>query len=399
MNKTDSFYNLETIGGLLLFATALCAIVIANTPFRFAYHDLIHLPVNLSIGDFEIKKPLHIWINDGLMAIYFMLVGLEIKREIHRGILSSRTSVVVPAVTAFCGLVVPAIIYAAINWQNPLYLRGWAIPTATDIAFTLGIVSLLGTRVPYQLKVMLTAIAIFDDIGAIAIIAVFFTHKLSLVSLSIALLCTLILVGLNRFNCKRLSVYIVVGVILWAAVLKSGVHATLAGIVIAMTIPDKPGDSLLSRLEDGLHPWVVFLILPLFALANAGVTFIGLDREILTHPIIWGIIAGLFIGKQIGIFIPLNYFIKQGSYIQSYKSYQITTTQVYGLSLICGVGFTMSLFIGSLAFTNGAHLMNFVKIGVVAGSFLSAVMGSLVFILTKNGRANSLQNRSSELTS
>ncbi|GGI81495.1 Na+/H+ antiporter NhaA [Legionella impletisoli] len=399
MSKTDSFYNLETIGGLILFATALCAIVIANTPFRFVYHDVIHLPVNLSIGDFAIKKPLHIWINDGLMAIYFMLVGLEIKREIHRGILSSKTSIVVPAITAFCGLVVPAFIYALINWQNPLYLKGWAIPTATDIAFTLGIVSLLGARVPYPLKVLLTAIAIFDDIGAIAIIAIFFTHKLSMISLSIAFLCTAFLIGLNRYNCKRISVYLVVGIILWAAVLKSGVHATLAGIVIAMTIPDKPGDSLLSRLEDGLHPWVIFLILPLFALANAGVTFIGLDREMLTHPIIWGIIAGLFFGKQIGIFLPLLYFVKKGSYIQTYKSYKITTMQVYGLALICGVGFTMSLFIGSLAFHNGAHLINFVKIGVVAGSLLSAIMGCVVFILAKKGKPSSLQDRSGELAS
>lgn len=382
MSRTNTFYNMETIGGLLLFATALVTIMIANSPLRFAYNELVHLAVNVSIGDFEINKPLHIWINDGLMAIYFMLVGLEIKREVHRGILNSKTSIIVPAVTAFCGLIVPAIIYSLINWNHPEYLKGWAIPTATDIAFTLGIVSLLGSRVPYPLKVLLTAIAIFDDIGAIAIIAVFFTHQLSVISLVIAMLCTTILVGLNYFGCKRLSVYLVIGVILWAAVLKSGVHATLAGIVIAMTIPDKPGESILTRLEDGLHPWVIFLILPLFALANAGVTFIGFESSMITHTVILGIVAGLFLGKQIGIFFPLWLFIKKSHFIQTYKSYQISTSQIYGLALICGVGFTMSLFIGALAFTNGSPLMNFVKLGVVAGSFLSAVLGSVVFLLT-----------------
>lgn len=386
VSKTDTFYDLETIGGLLLFATAIVAIIIANTPMRFAYHDIIHLPVNVSMGEFQIDKPLHVWINDGLMAIYFLLVGLEIKREINRGILSSKASIIVPAVTALFGLIVPAIIFYLININHPEFYKGWAIPTATDIAFTLGIVSLLGSRVPYPLKVLLTAIAIFDDMGAIAIIAVFFTHQLSIISLSIALLCTIVLFILNYINFSRLSVYLVIGVVLWAAVLKSGVHATLAGIIIAMTIPDKPGESLLSRLEDGLHPWVVFLILPLFALANAGVTFIGFEGNMFTHTLIWGIAAGLFFGKQIGIFIPLNYFVKKGNYVQTYKSYQITTQQIYGLSLICGVGFTMSLFIGSLAFSNGSEMMNHVKIGVIFGSFLSAILGTLVFLFSKPGK-------------
>lgn len=383
MNKPKSFYSLETIGGILLFATALLAIIIANTPLRGAYHGWFHMPVDLTIGDFSIKKPLHIWINDGLMAIYFMLVGLEIKREIKRGILSDKTSVIVPAVTALCGLLVPAMIYMLINYNNPDYLKGWAIPTATDIAFTLGILSLLSNKVPFALKIMLTAIAIFDDMGAIAIIALFFTHKLSWFSLGLASLFTSVLVALNYFDCKRVSLYMVVGILLWAAVLKSGVHATLAGIIIAMTIPDKPNNSILTQLENGLHPWVVFLILPLFAFANAGVTFIGIDSSMLTNTIVLGIVAGLFIGKQIGIFFPLYCFVKQNKYIKSYKTYEITTTQVYGISLICGVGFTMSLFIGSLAFQNGSNLMNLVKIGVVTGSFLSAVGGCLVFMWSK----------------
>ncbi len=385
-SRTDTFYNLETIGGLLLFATALCAIIIANTSLADLYHHCIHLPISVNVGTFDIKKPLHIWINDGLMAIYFMLVGLEIKREIHRGILSDKTSVLVPAVTAACGLIVPGIIYAAINMHNPECLKGWAVPTATDIAFTLGVISLLGNRVPYPLKILLTAIAIFDDMGAIGIIALFYTHKLSFASLGIAGLCTVILCLLNYFECKRLSLFLVIGIILWAAVLKSGVHATLAGIVLAMTIPDKPGESLLTILEQGLHPWVVFVILPLFAFANAGVSFGAVGSDMLTNTIVLGIIAGLFLGKQLGIFIPLFFFIKKGNFIRPRKSYEINTPQIYGLSLICGVGFTMSLFIGSLAFTDHPSLMNYVKIGVIAGSFLSAVLGSIVFLLTKTTR-------------
>lgn len=384
MSRTDSFFDLETIGGLLLFTMAILAIIIANSPYQSFYLHITHLPIDVRIGNFEIDKPLHIWINDGLMAIYFMLVGLEIKREINRGILSSKASIIVPAVTALCGLLVPALIYALFNWDNAYYLKGWAIPTATDIAFTLGIVSLLGKRVPYSLKILLTAIAIFDDVGAIAIIATFFTHKLSLLSLTVALLCTVFLFALNYFQCKRLSVYLIVGVVLWAAVLKSGVHATLAGIVIAMTIPDKPGESLLSRLEDGLHPWIVFIILPLFALANAGVSFSGFHGAI-SNTVLLGIAAGLFLGKQIGIFFPLWLFVRHGKYVHSYKSFSITTTQVYALSLICGVGFTMSLFIGSLAFPNGAEVMNLVKIGILAGSLLSAVVGSAVFYFAKPG--------------
>lgn len=391
MSKLKSFYSLETIGGMLLFASALTAIVVANTPLRTFYHDLIHTIVNVGIGAFEIKKPLHLWINDGLMAIYFMLVGLEIKREIKRGILSDKASLLVPAVTALCGLLLPAAIYLLINWHQPLYLKGWAIPTATDIAFTLGILSLLKHKVPFALKIMLTAIAIFDDIGAIVIIAIFYTHKLSWFSLGLAGIFTTLLIALNYFGCKRLSLYMVVGVLLWAAVLKSGVHATLAGIVIALTIPDNTSNSnsLLSQLENGLHPWVVFLILPLFALANAGVTFIGLDAAMLTNTIVLGIAAGLFFGKQIGIFLPLSFFITRSHYIKSYKTYEITLPQAYGAALICGVGFTMSLFIGTLAFDNGAYLINFVKIGVLCGSLLSAVAGSIVFLLSKPSIPNS----------
>lgn len=378
MRKTNSFYNLETIGGILLFASALLAIAVANSPLRIAYHDLLSIPVNVSIGELMIKKPLLLWVNDGLMAIYFMLVGLEIKREVKRGILSDKTSIFVPAVTALCGLLVPALIFTVFNYHDGAFSRGWAIPTATDIAFTLGIMALLNHRVPVALKILITAIAIFDDIGAIVIIAIFYTQKLSVFSLTMALFFTSTLIALNYFGVKRVSIYIAVGVLLWTAVLKSGVHATLAGIIIAMTIPDDKSYSILTRLENGLHPWVVFIILPIFAFANAGVTFIGLGSEMLTHPVVIGITLGLFLGKQTGIFLPLWYFVTRKNYL---STYHVTLQQLYGIALICGVGFTMSLFIGSLAYQHsGGHLMEFVKIGVLSGSLLSAVAGCLVFL-------------------
>lgn len=386
MSKNHSFYNLETIGGLLLFIATFIAMMIANSPLHHAYQTFLELPIRLHIGQFIINKPFHIWINDGLMALYFMLVGLEIKREIKRGILSSKASIIVPAITAFSGLLFPAAIFLFFNYHLPNFIHGWAIPTATDIAFTLGIVSLLGKKVPYSLKIMLTAIAIFDDIGAIAIIALFFTHDLSWWSLCLALCFTIILIGLNYFNCKRVSLYMVIGILLWAAVLKSGVHATLAGIIVAMTIPDNEANSLLNRIESGLHPWAVFLILPLFAFANAGVSFMGVDSHMLLSPLILGITFGLFFGKQVGIFIPLCFFVIQDKYFTAYKTYRITIAQVYGIALICGVGFTMSLFIGSLAFKGENTIMNLVKLGVVGGSLLSAITGILVFLFSKPGQ-------------
>lgn len=376
MGNSKSFYNLETLGGILLFIAAVIAILIANSPFRSIYEHILQVNGAVSIGTFSIRKPLLLWINDGLMAIYFMLIGLEIKREIKRGVLSDKRNLVVPVITALSGLLLPAAIFAYFNAHNSIFLHGWAIPTATDIAFTLGIVSLLGSRVPLSLKILLTAIAIFDDIAAIVIIAIFYTNKLSLVSLSFALLFTLILMGLNYFKYRRISLFMVVGVALWIAVLKSGVHATLAGIVIAMTIPDEGKRSMLTRLENSLHPWIVFLILPLFAFANAGVSFIGLDRAMFMHPIVLGIALGLFVGKQVGIFLSLGYFVK---FKELLKSDYVTLRQVYGIALICGVGFTMSLFIGSLAYQDHSlYLMPMVKIGVVFGSLMAGSIGFLV---------------------
>lgn len=376
MAKSDSFYNLETLGGILLFIAAVIAILIANSPLHGIYEHILQIKGEVAIGALHIKKPLLLWINDGLMAIYFMLIGLEIKREINRGVLSNKKKLMVPIITALSGLLVPALIFTWFNHHNPVYLQGWAIPTATDIAFTLGIVSLFGSRFPLSLKILLTAIAIFDDIAAIAIIAFFYTKKLSMFSLSLALLFTLILIGLNYFKCRRVSVFMVVGFALWVAVLKSGVHATLAGIVIAMTIPDEAKNSMLTRLEAGLHPWIVFLVLPIFAFANSGVSFIGLDTSMFLHPIVLGIVLGLFVGKQVGIFLSLGYFVK---FKQLLKADNINLRQIYGIALICGVGFTMSLFIGSLAYQHsGAGLIPLVKIGVVLGSTIAGMTGFLV---------------------
>ena len=376
MSKSNSFYSLETLGGLLLFIAAVLALILANSPYRDAYNYFLQMKASVGIDHFFIKKPLILWINDGLMAIYFMLIGLEIKREIKRGVLSNKTNLMTPVITASSGLLVPALIFTFFNFHNPVYLQGWAIPTATDIAFTLGIVSLLGSRIPLSFKILITAIAIFDDIAAIVIIAIFYTKSLSLFSLALALLLTMVLIGLNYFKCRRVSVFILFGIALWVAVLKSGVHATLAGIVIAMTIPDEGKESMLTRLEDGLHHWIVFLILPVFAFANAGVTFIGLDVSMFAHPIVLGIAFGLFFGKQIGIFLPLSYFVK---FKQLLKDEHISLKQVYGIALICGVGFTMSLFIGSLAYQQShLNLMPLVKIGVVLGSFAAGLAGFLV---------------------
>ncbi|KTD18455.1 Na+/H+ antiporter NhaA [Legionella jordanis] len=382
MKKADSFYNLETIGGVLLFIASALAIIVANSPYYNAYDNFFRVICGVAIGGLSIKKPLLLWINDGLMAIYFLLIGLEIKREINRGILSNKANIMVPAFTALSGLLFPALIFIFFNAHNPAYLKGWAIPTATDIAFSLAIVSLLGSRVPFSLKILLTAIAIFDDMAAIFIIALFYTENLSLLSLSLALLFTVILICLNYFKCRYLSVFMFFGLLLWIAVLKSGVHATLAGIVIAMTIPDEGKQSMLTRLEDGLHHWVVFLILPVFAFANSGVTFIGLDLSMFLHPIVLGVGLGLFFGKQFGIFISLGYFVK---FRQLLKADKVKLTQVYGIALICGVGFTMSLFIGSLAYQNNdSALISMVKIGVVLGSFLSGLTG---FLLLKSASA------------
>jgi NhaA family Na+:H+ antiporter len=360
---------------------AICALIIANSPLSDLYLSLLDLPVAISVGTLAIDKPLILWINDGLMAIFFFLIGLEIKREFLEGELSSRSQIALPAMAAVGGVIAPAAIYWLLNQGNPINIHGWAIPTATDIAFALGILALVGSRVPLSLKILLTAIAIFDDLAAIIIIALFYTSKLSMVALVGAGIALAGLALANLRGIARPSIYVVLGVILWVFTLKSGVHATLAGVAAALAIPlnrYENGSSMLEDLEHRLHSWVAFLILPLFAFANAGVSFAGIGLESFTEPVKLGISMGLFIGKQLGVFVCLAVAIRFGL---SSMPEGATWRQLYGISLLCGIGFTMSLFIGSLAF----ELTDFdapVRLGVLTGSLLSAVCG---YVLLRSG--------------
>jgi Na+:H+ antiporter, NhaA family len=376
------FFRLEAAAGILLGLTAILAIIIENSPFRNFYDYLLNTPVAIQIGGFAIDKPLLLWINDGLMAIFFLLVGLEIKREILEGQLSSREQVVLPIIAAFGGLAVPALIYAYFNWGDADAIKGWAIPAATDIAFALGVIMLLGKRVPESLKICLVAVAIIDDLAAIVIIALFYTKSLSIISLVFGLLAIIALYIMNRKGVTKIAPYMVVGVILWACVLKSGVHATLAGVVIALFIPLRTknalGKSPARSLEHGLHPWVAYSILPIFAFANAGVSLQGLSVEMLLHPITLGIALGLFFGKQIGIMLvtAICVLIKICKLPKG-----VNWSQYYAMSLITGIGFTMSLFIGTLAFDNIDN-QTFVRLGVILGSLLSGISGYILLRIT-----------------
>lgn len=378
--RFKEFIEVEGAAGILLFIAALLALLLSNSPLAAAYHHLFAVPVSVHFGTFGLEKPLILWVNDGLMAIFFFLVGLEIKREVLAGHLNSLSSAALPLFGAVGGMVVPAGIYLWFNWTHPEAVRGWAIPTATDIAFALGILALLGSRVSTSLKVFLTALAIFDDLGAIIIIALFYTLHISLVSLGLAGICLLALVLLNRFNVQVFWPYGMVGLVLWVCVLKSGVHATLAGVCLAMAIPmvdpNHIDSSLLRRVEHSLHPWVAYCVLPIFAFANAGISFAGVDKAGLLSPVTLGILLGLFVGKQIGVFGCTWLAIKlkwapapEGS---SWRGF-------YGVALLCGVGFTMSLFIGTLAFDEmGLNYEVWVRVGVLVGSLLSGVFGYLL---------------------
>jgi NhaA family Na+:H+ antiporter len=372
------FFKLQAAAGILLGMTAILALIMNNSPLAGFYDLILTTPVVFQFGAFAIEKNLLLFINDGLMAIFFLLVGLEIKREILEGQLSSKEQVILPAVAALGGLAVPALIYAYINWGDSNAISGWAIPSATDIAFALGVITLLGNRIPESLKVCLVAIAIIDDLAAIIIIALFYTENLSIVSLGIGLIAILILYALNKKGITKLSPYIVVGIILWACVLKSGVHATLAGVVLAFFIPlrakNKLGGSPARSLEHGLHPWVSYAVLPIFAFANAGVSLKGLSVEMIMQPITLGIALGLFFGKQIGVmaFTAIGVATKLCVLPKG-----VSWAQYYGMSLITGIGFTMSLFIGTLAF-NDASNQTAVRLGVIIGSLLSGVTGYLL---------------------
>ena len=376
----------DAAGGLLLVAAAVLALVMANTPVLSAFYSgWLELPVQVKFGAFEIAKPLLLWVNDGLMAIFFFLIGLEVKREILEGHLASREQIVLPGIAAMAGIAVPALVYVWFNIDHSTSIQGWAIPSATDIAFALGIFSLFGKTLPITLKLFLLSVAIFDDIGAILIIAIFYSQDLSTTSLIIALAGLAGLFVMNRMRVRYQSAYVLLGMVIWAAVLKSGVHATLAGFAVAWFIPigvrNEDGHPMLNHLEHGLQPWVAFFILPIFAFSNAGVSFSGFSYEQLVNPITLGIVFGLFVGKQLGIFGACWLAVKAGV---AKLPPGTTWGQLYGVSLLCGIGFTMSLFIGSLAFEQtDASYMNSVKIGVILGSFLSAVVGSWVIAKTR----------------
>lgn len=395
LKPIQDFFRLESAAGLLLGLATILSLLIKNSIFEPMYDSFLSAPVVIKLGGFQIDKPLVLWVNDGLMMIFFLLVGLEIKREVLEGELSSRETISLPAVAALGGLTIPAVIFCLINWENPAALQGWAVPVATDIAFALGVVTMLGKRVPFKLKVLLLAIATIDDIAAIIIIALFYTSNLSLFSLGLAILSVAILAVLNFLDVKRLALYIIVGIFLWACVLKSGVHATLAGVVLALFIPyrkNKEGKSLLRKLEHDLHPYVAFVILPLFAFSNAGVSLRGIGFEVFYEPLTLGIILGLFLGKQVGVMLFSTIAIKSGfcRFPQG-----IGWLQFYGLSVITGIGFTMSLFIGTLVFTQEAQLTS-MRLGVLSASFLSAVVGALILLIV--GRRNPPEQQISDFS-
>ena len=373
-----SFLRLESSAGILLVIATIAALLVSNSPLAPFYERLLNVPLVIALGDLIVDKPLLLWINDGLMALFFFLIGLEVKREILEGQLSSREQLLLPAAGALGGFLVPAAIYAAFNWGNPETMDGWAIPAATDIAFALGILMLLGNRVPIGLKMFLTSIAIFDDIAAIVVIAIFYTQDLSLFALVAGVAGISVLAVLNRLGVTRQAVYTTIGLVVWLCVLKSGVHATLAGFAVACTIPLRPksGPSPLRHLEHSLHPWVAYLILPLFAFANAGVSFSGIEADALFGPVSIGIAVGLFVGKQLGVFGVVWVAVKLG--LASLPQGGNWKT-IYGIALLTGIGFTMSLFIGSLAFERGAfdHLAA-TRVGVLAGSIVSATAGYLL---------------------
>lgn len=374
------FFHHDAAGGLILVFAAAAAMVMANSPLVDFYNGFLEIPVVVSFGDFVINKPLLLWINDGLMAVFFFLIGLEIKREATLGQLKSRSQITLPGIAAIAGIAAPAVIYAVLNVDDAVAIKGWAIPSATDIAFALGVFILFGRGLPLSLKLFLLSVAIFDDIGAIVIIALFYSAELSTNSLYWAVACLAGLALLNSFSVKHQSAYFILGVVMWVAVLKSGVHATLAGFVAAWFIPLKVrntgGHEMLPHIERTLHPWVSFIILPIFAFANAGVNVLGASLDDLFNPVTIGIAAGLFVGKQFGIFGVCLLVIKFGI---ARLPKGATWMQLYGVSLLCGIGFTMSLFIGTLAFEQqGLNYQLDVKVGVLMGSIVSAVVGALI---------------------
>ena len=369
----QEFIKQETSAGIVLFIAAVAAMIAVNSALNPLYLAFLNIPVEVQFGALEIAKPLSLWINDGLMAIFFFLVGLEVKREVVEGQLSTFQQASLPAIAAVGGMAVPAAIFVWINIDMPQNLNGWAIPAATDIAFALGVLALLGKHAPLSLKILLLAIAIIDDIGAIIIIALFYTADVSTTSLMLAGVGTVILFLMNRLGVVRIAPYVLVGTFLWVCVLKSGVHATLAGVIAALAIPlsAKDGSSPLKHLEHILHPWTAFLVLPIFAFANAGVSLTGIQVSDLMAPLALGIAAGLVLGKQIGVFGFMFIATKMGLVKQPQG---VSWLQLYGLACLTGIGFTMSLFIGNLAFADPQQIET-VKLGVISGSVVSGILG------------------------
>lgn len=383
------FLKLESASGIILILAALLAIGLANSALAQHYQGFLNTEVQVRIAALDINKPLLLWINDGFMAIFFLLVGLEVKREMLEGALSSRVQATFPAIAAVGGMLAPALIYSFFNYGDEATRAGWAIPAATDIAFALGVMALLGKRVPTSLKVFLLALAIMDDLGVIIIIALFYTQQLSLTALAIGVVATLTLLWMNRRGEDRIGLYMLVGLVLWVAVLKSGVHATLAGVIVGFMIPlnGKRYASPLKHLEHVLHPWSAFLILPLFAFANAGVSLGGIYFSALLNPLPMGIILGLFVGKPLGIFTISWLAVKSGI---AQLPQGVNFRQIFAVSILCGIGFTMSMFIASLAFEHGGlDYGSYSRLGILAGSTLAAVIGYIALrISLPNREAN-----------
>ena len=383
----ETFLKKESSAGTLLIFVTVVALFLQNSSLSDLYNGFLHTHVEIRFGNLQIAKPLLLWVNDGLMAVFFFLIGLEVKREFLEGHLSSLSQIALPGIAALGGMVVPALVFIVFNQSDSFAMQGWAIPTATDIAFALGILSLLGNKVPVSLKAFLLALAIMDDLGAIIIIALFYTVELSTASIVIASIAIATLFIMNRLGVIRKAAYILVGVVLWISVLKSGVHATLAGVVLAFMIPlnckreDGSTFSMSKEMEYGLHTWVAFMILPLFAFVNAGVDLRGISLEEMSNPVSMGIILGLFIGKQLGVF-GFSWLAIKSRFVSlpEGSSWQ----QLYGVSVLTGIGFTMSLFVDSLAY-NDTQLYHYSdKLAILIGSFLSGVVGYFILKLEKD---------------
>lgn len=396
MNILDDFIKKESSAGIILIFVTVLALILQNSALSDAYNNLLHTHVEVRIGNLQIAKPLLLWVNDGLMAVFFFLIGLEVKREIIEGHLSSLGQIALPGIAALGGMVVPALVFIAFNQGESFAMKGWAIPTATDIAFALGILSLLGNRIPVSLKIFLMALAIIDDLGAIVIIALFYTSKLSITSIIVANVALIILFAMNRLGVTKKAAYILVGTVLWVSVLKSGVHATLSGVALAFMIPlsstgkDGKKFSLSKEMERDLHYWVAFMVLPAFAFANAGVDLRGISLTEMFAPVPMGIMLGLFLGKQVGVFGFSWLAIKAGiAKLPKGGSWK----QLYGVAILTGIGFTMSLFVDSLAYNDAKIYLFADKLAVLLGSFLSGIVGYFILKSTQNNVPPDITNR------